>query len=226
MTRPGDPRPPTDLAGFVGPTDPVGPGDPADAPRAGPLFHVVLVEPEIPNNTGNIGRTCIATGCALHLVRPLGFDTSEKALRRAGLDYWPRLAVREHEHWEAFERWWSERAARVTVADPPTARGLPPPQRPPALWLTSGLRGTPAWDADLRPGDALVFGKETAGLPGAMLEAHADRLLTLPMAPGERGLNLATAVCAIVYEGIRQGVERAELSLDADGRLRRRSLRE
>jgi tRNA (cytidine/uridine-2'-O-)-methyltransferase len=162
-----------------------------------PLFHVVMHEPEIPNNTGNIGRTCIAAGCALHLIRPLGFDTSEKALRRAGLDYWPRLAVTIHDDWPAF----------LASA------------RPARLWLTSGGRGRPAWDADLRPGDALVFGKETAGLPAALLDAHADRVLTLPMLAGERGLNVATAVCAVVYEGIRQCVARGDRAIDPAGRL-------
>lgn len=166
------------------------------------IFHIVLHEPEIPNNTGNIGRTCIATGCALHLIRPLGFETSEKALRRAGLDYWPRLAVREHESWEGWLGW------RGAAGDAG--------QR---VWLTSGLDGRAVWQADLRPGDALVFGKETRGLPAQMLEAHTDRIIHLPMIPGERGLNLATAVCAVVYEGIRQCVARGEARLDEAGRL-------
>ncbi|HBS29096.1 MAG TPA: hypothetical protein DEB06_06515 [Phycisphaerales bacterium] len=168
-------------------------------PARAPLFHVVMHEPEIPNNTGNIGRTCIATGCTLHLVRPLGFDTSEKALRRAGLDYWPRLGVREHDDWSALL----------------SSGGIDPSR----VWFTSGLFGVPVWEADLRPGDALVFGKETAGLPREMLEAHRDRVITLPMAPGERGLNVATAVCAVVYEGIRQCVGRGEITLTPDQRL-------
>ena len=162
-----------------------------------PLFHVVLHEPEIPNNTGNIGRTCVATGCALRLIRPFGFDTSVKALRRAGLDYWPRLAPTEHDSWDAY------------VGETGGAR----------RWLTSGVRGTPAWEADLRPGDHLVFGAETRGLPGALLDAHERRTLTLPLAPGERGLNVATAVCAVVYEGLRQCVARGDVALDASGRI-------
>lgn len=168
-----------------------------------PLFHVVMHEPEIPNNTGNIGRTCIATGCALHLVRPLGFDTSEKALRRAGLDYWPRLAVREHEDWQAY--------VRTMFDEPSQARSR--------IWLTSGGAGRPVWDAELQRGDHLVFGKETRGLPAEMLEAWPDRVLTFPMIPGERGLNVATAVCALVYEGVRQCVARGDAKLDGAGRL-------
>jgi tRNA (cytidine/uridine-2'-O-)-methyltransferase len=160
-------------------------------------FHVVLHEPEIPNNTGNIGRTCVAVGAALHLVHPLGFDTSVKALRRAGLDYWPRLDVREHGSWEAY------------------LAGA----RPPRLWLTSGLAGIPPWDADLQPGDHLVFGKETAGLPGELLEAHPGRVLRYPLVAGERGLNVATAVCALLYEGVRQCLARGELAIDESGAL-------
>ncbi len=162
-----------------------------------PLFHIVLHEPEIPNNTGNIGRTAIATGCALHLIHPLAFDTSVKALRRAGLDYWPRLGAHEHESWEAY---------LSTAA----------PER---LWLFTTKCARPVWDADLCRGDHLVFGKETAGLPDALLERYEDRLVTFPMGEGERSLNLATAVCAGVYEGMRQCVARGEASV-ADGRLR------
>ncbi len=167
-------------------------------PAAPPLFHVLLHQPEIPNNTGNIGRTCVATGCALHLIRPLGFDTSAKACRRAGLDYWPRLAPREHDSLDG------------------CLAALGP--RPLWLFTTKGTR--PHWDARFQPGDALHFGKETAGLPDHLLAAHPERLLTLPMAPDERSLNLATAVCAAVYEGLRQLVARGEVSLDDRARIR------
>ena len=162
-----------------------------------PLLHIVLNQPEIPNNTGNIGRTCVATGCALHLIHPLGFEVSEKACRRAGLDYWPRLDVREHDSW----------------ADYLASQG------PSRLWLFSTKGGRTVYDADLRPGDHLAFGKETAGLPDEVLDRHRDRLLTLPMVAGERSLNLATAVCAVVYEGIRQMLSRGDVALDASGRL-------
>ena len=164
---------------------------------AAPLFDVVLHQPEIPNNTGNIGRTCVATGCRLHLIRPLGFDTGEKACRRAGLDYWPRLDVREHDSWDQY------------------LRGSPPER----LWLFSTKPGRSLFEADLRQGDALVFGKETAGLPADVLDRWPDRRLFLPMAPGERSLNVATAVCAVVYEGLRQLLARGELRLDPSGRI-------
>lgn len=164
-----------------------------------PLLHITLHQPEIPNNTGNIGRTCMATGCALHLIHPLGFDTSEKACRRAGLDYWPRLQPREHDSWEAY----------LAAA------------RPPRLWLFTTKTIRPVWRAELAPGDHLVFGKETAGLPPELLDRYPDRLLTLPMVPGERSLNLATAVCAAVYEAVRQFETRGQVRIDAAGRLQR-----
>lgn len=149
-----------------------------------PLFHIVLHEPVIPNNTGAIGRTCIATGCALHLIRPIGFDTSEKACRRAGLDYWTRLAPIEYENW-------SEYLARMGVARD-------------RMWLYTTKSNRPHWEAMFRPGDHMIFGKETEGLPAELLEQYADRLVTLPLAPGERSLNVANTVCAAVFEGMRQ----------------------
>lgn len=162
-----------------------------------PLLHVVLHEPEIPNNTGNIGRTCVALDCAMHLIHPLGFDIDEKACRRAGLDYWPRLDLREHgsieEYLEAYA------GARV--------------------WVLSTKATRPVWDAAFHAGDHLLFGKETRGLPDRVLERFADRALTLPMVPSERSLNLATAVCAVAYEGVRQLIGSREASLDARGRL-------
>ncbi|RMH26286.1 MAG: tRNA (cytidine(34)-2'-O)-methyltransferase [Planctomycetota bacterium] len=148
-------------------------------------FRVVLHQPAIPNNTGNIGRTCVATGCQLHLIRPLGFDTSVKACRRAGLDYWPRLAPVEHDSWEAFLR------ARAEAG---TGR----------LWLFSARARRPIWDAEFLPGDWLVFGSETDGLPDEVLQDPSGEALRLPMVAGERSLNVATAVCAVVYEGLRQ----------------------
>jgi tRNA (cytidine/uridine-2'-O-)-methyltransferase len=177
-----------------------------------PLFHVVLHQPEIPNNTGNIGRTCIATGCALHLIRPLGFDTSEKACRRAGLDYWPRLRPTEHESFEEYLR----------TACPPSSQ---PPGDAPRPWLFTTKRGRPYFDADFHAGDHLVFGKETRGLPDAILDRFPDRLVTFPMAEGERSLNLATAVCAAVYEGLRQLIARGDVQLTPQNRLDRSTIR-
>jgi len=172
----------------------------APAVPAPPFFHIVLHEPEIPNNTGNIGRTCVATGCGLHLIHPLGFDTSEKACRRAGLDYWPRLWKREHACWDGY------------ISD----------QKPDRLWLfsTRTADSRHVYETELRPGDHLVFGKETAGLPHELWVRYPGRRVYLPMVTGERSLNVATAVCAVVYEGVRQMLARGEAVL-IDGRLHR-----
>lgn len=182
-----------------------------------PLFHVVLHEPEIPNNTGNIGRTCIATGCSLHLVKPLGFDTSEKALRRAGLDYWPRLGVIEHENWGAYLGWKDGAGGEHDLA----ADGRVVAHAPPRRWYFSTKSTRTLWDAEFCPGDHLVFGKETRGLPDELLHDNAEQALALPMIAGERSLNLATAVCAAIYEGMRQCHARGEIQLGTDARITR-----
>lgn len=154
-----------------------------------PRFHIVLLNPEIPNNTGNIGRTAAATGCRLHVIHPIGFDMSEKARRRAGLDYWHLVDCREHESWEQFLH--AENPAR--------------------LWLYTTRSTRPHWEARFQQGDYLLFGKETAGVPSEVHDWVAatygeDHRLTLPMIanPQARSLNLATAVCAAAYEGLRQ----------------------
>jgi len=152
-------------------------------------FHIVLLNPEIPNNTGNIGRTAAATGCRLHVIHPIAFDMSEKARRRAGLDYWHLVDCVEHESWPAFlER-----------------------EKPARLWLYTTKSTRPHWEARFERGDYLLFGKETAGAPEEIHEWVRERYgddhrITLPMVadPAARSLNIATAVCAAVYEGMRQ----------------------
>jgi len=162
-----------------------------------PALHVVLVRPEIPNNTGNIGRTCVGVGAALHLVHPLGFELSEKACRRAGLDYWPRLRLHEYADEASYRS--AHRARRA--------------------WMFSTKGRVPVDEARIEPGDHLVFGPETRGLPEAWLESAPERCCFLPMRRGERSLNLATAVCAVLYEGVRQLRARGVMSLDGEGRL-------
>jgi len=161
---------------------------------------VVLHEPEIPNNTGTIGRACVAMGCPLDLIEPLGFSLDEKALRRAGLDYWPRLAPTVHPSWEAFRRGFEASQSG-------------------GLWLLTTRATRPVYEADIRPGDAIVLGKETAGLPNEILEAHPDRCVCLPMVAGERSLNLACAAVAVMSEAARQLLARGDRTLDARGRL-------
>ncbi|MFG0304913.1 MAG: tRNA (cytidine(34)-2'-O)-methyltransferase [Phycisphaerales bacterium JB040] len=171
-------------------------------PHTGGLgVRVVLHEPEIPNNTGTIGRACVAMGCPLDLIEPLGFSLDEKALRRAGLDYWPRLAPAVHPSWEVFRRKFR--------ADQPEG----------GVWLLTTRASRPVYDADIRPGDAIVLGKETAGLPDEVLRAHPDRCVCLPMLPGERSLNLACAAVAVMSEAARQCLARGDRTLDDRGRL-------
>ena len=146
------------------------------------MFHVVLVEPEIPQNAGNIARTCAATGCVLHLIRPLGFEVSDKYLKRAGLDYWNLVDVRIHDDPAAF------------LASYPAAR---------MHLFTTKARRTYV-QADFRPGDFLVFGKETRGLEEEFLLEHADVCVRIPMRAEARSLNLSNSVAIAVYEGLRQ----------------------
>jgi tRNA (cytidine/uridine-2'-O-)-methyltransferase len=148
-----------------------------------PLFHIVLLSPQIPNNTGNIGRTAMATGCRLHIIHPISFDMDEKAVRRAGLDYWHALDVQEHDSWEAFlER-----------------------EHPETIWLFTTKSSTPLWNASFTKGDYMLFGSEQHGVPQEVHDWVGEKArVTLPMVEDARSLNLATAVCAAVYEGFRQ----------------------
>lgn len=154
-----------------------------------PPFRVVLVEPEIPPNTGNIARLCAATGAPLHLVGPLGFRLTDARLKRAGLDYWDSVTLARHAGFDEF------RAAF------PSARCL--------FFSARGER--PYTAARYRPGDALVFGSETKGLPAELLEANRDSVLAIPIRTDlVRSLNLATAVGIVLYEALRQANERDE----------------
>ena len=149
---------------------------------AEPLLHVVLHQPDIPQNTGNIGRTCVAVGAKLWLVRPFGFRLDEKLLRRAGMDYWELV------DWEAVESW-DELKTRLA--------GRP--------WWALTKSGTRLlWDAPFAPGDVLVFGSETRGLPASILAEQPSSNLRLPMQGPVRSLNLASTATAVIYEALRQ----------------------
>ena len=145
------------------------------------MFNIVLVEPEIPPNTGNIGRLCLATGSTLHLVKPLGFAIDDRELKRAGLDYWKEVDVRL---WNSF--------AELQAAESE--------QR---FFFLTTKSDRAYYDVKFRAGDFLVFGRETKGLPESLLAAHREELLTIPMR-GTRSLNLATAVGIVLFEAVRQ----------------------
>jgi len=163
----------------------------APPPTAPPSFHVVLVAPEIPPNTGNIGRLCMAAGARLHLVKPLGFHLDDRRLARAGLDYWQHLDWRL---WESLDE------VQAAAGNPPP----PPGSEPPRFFYLTTKTSRPYWSQPFRPGDYLVFGRETKGLPESLLTAHPDCCLTIPMVPEARSLNLATAVGIVLYEAVRQ----------------------
>jgi tRNA (cytidine/uridine-2'-O-)-methyltransferase len=147
-----------------------------------PRLHVVLHQPEIPYNTGSVGRTCVATGSKLWLVRPLGFRIDDYYLRRAGLDYW------EHLVWEVVDNW-DELCRRL------------PPRQP---WLFTKKAQRSYTRVQYQQGDVLVFGCETRGLPDELLQQHPDRTLRIPARPEVRSLNLSNAVAVALYEALRQ----------------------
>ena len=147
----------------------------------GSPLHIVLYQPEIPDNTGNVGRTCVALGAKLWLVRPLGFRLEDRRLRRAGLDYW------QHLDWEAVDDW-SALVGRLG-------------RRP---WLFTKHAATSYTDAAFSRADVLVFGSESQGLPDALLGAYPDRCLRIPMAAEARSLNLAVSVAVAAFEARRQ----------------------
>lgn len=146
-------------------------------------FNIVLVEPEIPPNTGSIARLCGATDCVLHLVHPLGFSTDDKHLKRAGLDYWEHVEII---HWSSIESFLEEQDERK-------------------LYFLTTKSTRPYTEAVFKPGDYLIFGKETKGLPVDLLHNYSERCYTLPMKnPHIRSLNLAMTVGIVLYEAIRQ----------------------
>lgn len=139
---------------------------------------IALIHPQIPQNVGNVGRTCVATGTALHLVRPMGFVLNDARIKRAGLDYWPRLALTVHDDLDAFTdhvgpSWWFDSAGEMSL-----------------------------WDCPIADGDTLVFGSETRGFPPEAIRTH--RTVRLPQVPGERCLNLASAAAAVLYHALHR----------------------
>lgn len=148
-----------------------------------PPLHIVLVAPSIPPNTGNISRLCAGTGTVLHLIEPIGFDLSEKSLRRAGLDYWDAVELYRHANLEEF------------FARHPTGRKY--------FFSTSGARN--CYEATFAPGDFLIFGNETHGLPDELLAAHADDVLNIPIRLDRiRSINLSNSAAIALYEAMRQ----------------------
>lgn len=149
------------------------------------MIHIILFQPEIPQNTGNIGRLCAFTQCRLHLIHPLGFELGSKQLRRSGMDYWNSLDIRHYANWESFAK-----------CD----------QRPKRLWLFTTKSEKSYWSADFQDEDGLIFGRETAGCPQWLHDwVDHEHRITIPHGNSEmRSLNLATSVGIGTYEALRQ----------------------
>lgn len=148
------------------------------------MFHIVLVEPEIPHNAGAAGRLALATDSMLHLIEPLGFSLDDKHVRRTGLDYWHDVKLRV---WKSLEE-------LLESAEPGAA-----------FWYLSTKAAASPWTTAFKPGDYLVFGRETKGLPEDIVRSAGDQALRIPMAPGgTRSLNLSTAIAIVLYEAVRQ----------------------
>ncbi len=150
------------------------------------MFNIVLVNPQIPNNTGSIGRLCVNTASSLHLIKPLGFDIDEKAVRRAGLDYWHKLDLHVWEDLESF-----------FAAQDENAR----------YFYGTTKTDTPYFEQTFKENDFLFFGSETKGLPADLLAANPERCMTIPMTKEGRSLNLAVSTGIILYEAIKQNFE-------------------
>lgn len=151
------------------------------------LFKIVLVEPEIPQNTGNIGRTCVGTDCELHIIGPMSFEITDSNLKRAGLDYWQHL---RWFYYDNYQQWFDK------VEDPSRV-----------FYFSTKVKQT-YYDIQYQRGDWLVFGKETKGLPPEIINNNPKQAVTIPQPGQVRSLNLATSVAIAVYEGFRQVVHK------------------
>lgn len=192
-------------------------------------MNIVLHQPEIPANTGNIGRTCLATGTSLHLIEPLGFQLNEKALKRAGLDYWHDLDVRKHVDYEHFIQYVYEKSSgemmQMDPQSPDSSKmsdlaSLREEVTAPRIWYATTKAHQTYADVSYGPDDYIMFGKESAGIPEEILVDNEDRCIRIPMAADIRSLNLSNAVAIVLYEALRQ---QGFAGLEESGHLHRLS---
>ncbi len=181
------------------------------------MINIVLHEPEIPQNTGNIGRTCVITGSRLHLIRPLGFRINEKTVKRAGLDYWHKLDVTEHDNYESFlsyvnhggekiDKLVMSREDRQVYSNPdiPDDDAEGKKGYEPRIFYATTKGKHRYTDVEFHDGDYIMFGRESAGIPEEILAVHPEDCIRIPMLPEERSLNLANSVAIVLYEALRQ----------------------
>ncbi|MCF0142698.1 MAG: tRNA (cytidine(34)-2'-O)-methyltransferase [Parasporobacterium sp.] len=181
------------------------------------MFNIVLLEPEIPANTGNIGRTCLVTGSRLHLIEPMGFIINDKNLKRAGMDYWADLDVTIYDSWRDFLQ---KNADNININSP-----LLPGTNPSGanVWMATTKAPVTHSDVSYKDGDYIMFGKESAGIPEEILVDNKKSCLRIPMMPAQRSLNLSNSVAVVLYEALRQN---NYLSLETEGALHYSSWKE
>ena len=174
------------------------------------MFNIVLLEPEIPANTGNIGRTCLVTGSRLHLIEPMGFILNDKNLKRAGMDYWKDLDVTVYDSWRDFVE---KNREQVNILTDSEEKAIPEKKK---LWMAT-TKGRKTHDqADFQDGDFIMFGKESAGIPEEILMDNKETCIRIPMAAEQRSLNLSNSVAVVLYEALRQN---RYLDLELEGQL-------
>lgn len=181
------------------------------------MFNIVLLEPEKPDNTGNIGRTCVATGSALHLIYPIGFQLTRKNIHHAGLDYWDRLKLFTHDSYNDFVEyfvkaggWYPPRQSGDRETRPYDNRARETysfcrgEHCEPALWFATTKAHKSYTDVKFKDGDFIMFGKESAGIPEEILAGDEEHCIRIPMIENERSLNLSNSVAVVLYEALRQ----------------------
>ncbi|SEP61108.1 tRNA (cytidine/uridine-2'-O-)-methyltransferase [Lachnospiraceae bacterium NE2001] len=191
------------------------------------MINIVLHEPEIPYNTGNIGRTCVITGSRLHLIRPYGFFLNDKMIKRAGLDYWSKLDVKEHDNVEAFYSFVLEDCSESLQShseeenseENHSEENHSEKNRPRIFYATTKAKQKYT-DVTYHDGDYIMFGRESAGIPEEILVQHPEDCIRIPMLPEERSLNLSNSAAIILYEALRQ---MDFLNLESQGDLHRLS---
>ncbi|MBR2754764.1 MAG: tRNA (cytidine(34)-2'-O)-methyltransferase [Lachnospiraceae bacterium] len=177
------------------------------------MFHIVLLEPEIPANTGNIGRTCLCTNSHLHLIEPMGFILNDKNLKRAGMDYWKDVQVTVYDCWEDFVE---KNKDKVQIPSVPEEEKGAQSKSKARLWMATTKAQKTHDQAEFKDGDYIMFGKESAGIPEELLMQDKESCIRIPMASEQRSLNLSNSVAVVLYEALRQN---QYLDLTIEGQL-------